>query len=312
MSRASAKRASVLIAVGVAIAAVVTIIALGIGREPDAPTPPPAPPSPTASDDLDATDGAPDATAEVPDAGGAKQLLGEVVESWPEPDAFDLDPAAPISDEAWEANPCKPLAEMIVGATPATPEEISAQIATARAHHPRNHMLDQETWTYASCLAVKKNDLAPCHETAGVTMPQRCEDNLLVYRLALATDAAQCEKDVAGFIESKRDRLLMRQICRAAAGDKGVCESFRQPEYRWYCQLLATPELSECASIKDPETREECPNLAILLRTVRKLPPLPDVEIDPETPLAVSMWAATDPDFDCAAWYRSALRAQCR
>ncbi len=120
-------------------------------------------------------------------------------------------------------------------------------------------------------------------------------------------------KDIGEFIDIKRDRLTGKQLCRATAGDASVCPSFRQPIWRWYCEVVAArdPQRDGCAAITDPETRDECPGFVGLVRAARGLPQLPG-ELDPDAPLVVMLRKVTDPAFSCADWYRRALRDLCR
>ena len=312
------KAAGVIATVAAVAAAVVAVVLISSSGGPKG-TPPPDVDATNTVGAPDATLGEPDAaasepdTTEPPDTATGKRLIDEVVEGWPGPDSIDRDPIKPISDEDWAANPCNPLAEMIIGAEKVDAETLEAQLSAARSHHVRNTGLDLLTWTYAGCLAVEANDLRPCYETPGVVMPQRCEDNLLVYRLAKATTAEACITDTASFVEIKRDRLIGKQLCRAAAGDASACKNFRQPVWRWYCEALAArdPQLDRCANIADPETRAECPAFVGLLRAARGLPQLAG-ELDPNASLVVMVHKVMDPAFSCADWYRRALRDLCR
>ena len=310
--------ASALIVTG----AIVAFVLVGPGSAPNAPDAPAADGAPDARADAD--HGEPDA-GELADATTAadaappaddaaaldKRLLGEVVESWPGPDTIDADPKNPISDEDWAANPCRDLAEMVIGTIDADNAKLQAQAALARAHHPRNVGIDLLTWTYAGCRAVAANDLSICHTSPLVTYAERCEDHLMVYRIARAPDAETCIKDTADLIEAKRDPLVFKQLCRAATGDGTGCRGFRHPEMQWYCDLLVTLDASGCAQVSLPEARRECPSFVALVRAVRGLPKQ-DVALDPDMPMTVIVRRVSDPDFSCADWYRGAMRALCR
>jgi len=304
------KLPALLAGLAVVVAAVVVVI-VATGSS-DTPTPPATAPPP--SGDVTGSPPTPDAAEE--SSTGAdpdKHVVDEVVAEWEETDegSHDADETLPLTDEQWADNPCNTMAQMITGAMAADDAQIAAQIEAARNHHRRNHIIDLVTWNYAGCRAIRAGDPSLCRETPGVVMPMRCDDNLITFELAKGTDPDACLARISSLTEVKRDRFTYKQNCRAASGDASACENFRQPAFQWFCRQLANPDPSTCGEIEDPESAQECPMFAAFLRVARGLPAV-DVELPPYSQLGMLAGLATDPEFDCAAWYRDALRAECR
>ncbi|PKN59521.1 MAG: hypothetical protein CVU56_00410 [Deltaproteobacteria bacterium HGW-Deltaproteobacteria-14] len=302
-------RGGLVAVIGVVVAGGVALVVATAGSEPSAPAP---------GDDRGGPHGLAGGEADVPEPRAVPnpRVVEELEQTWE-----DQEPRAPehgygpISDAAWVDHPCHRLADVVVGATDAEPAAAAALVAEVEDHHLRNRTLDVKTWSYAACVAVERDDPAPCRQRLVANVEERCEELLNATRLARAhgrLTAAECVRRLAEVPEPRRMPESFNRLCRAATGDATACDGFPEPAFTWVCDLHLTPEVALCDEVTaDNHVHEECRALVDLVRVARGLPAQSGDQLDPGMPISLVYRKLADPALSCAEWYQAQLRELC-